>query len=397
MFDAIEEAIFELQQGRVVIVCDDENRENEGDLVALAEKVTPEMINFMSMHGRGLICMPITEHKANELDFHPMVQHNTDAHHTAFTVSVDHESTKTGISAFERSETIARATAGDAEAGEFNKPGHIFPLIAKEGGVFERAGHTEAAVDLARVCGCEPAGVICEVMNDDGSMARVPDLRQTADRFNLKMMTIKDLIAYRKRKEKLVQQEVTVDLPTQYGYFRAVGYSNRLDEKEHVALVKGDLSGENPVLVRVHSECMTGDVFGSVRCDCGPQLHEALSQIEEEGRGVFLYMRQEGRGIGLLNKLRAYKLQESGFDTVEANEQLGFPPDLREYGIGAQILSDLGVKNLRLLTNNPRKVTGLEAFGLNVTERVPIQVALDKENERYLRTKRDKLGHLLQL
>lgn len=394
MFDPIEEAIYELMQGNVVIVCDDEDRENEGDFVSIVEKTTPETINFMIKHGRGLVCTPITEELAKKLDLNPMVSHNTDPHGTAFTVSIDYKSTSTGISAHERATTIQQLINPNTKAVDFKRPGHIFPLIAKPGGVLRRAGHTEAAVDLARLCGAEPAGVICEIIKEDGSMARVPDLRKIADEFNLKMITIKDLISYRNRKEKLVKREVEIQLPTEFGEFKAVGYSNVIDGKEHVALVKGEVDTEQPILVRVHSECLTGDVFGSNRCDCGPQLHAALSQIEKEGTGILLYMRQEGRGIGLLNKMKAYKLQEEGYDTVEANEKLGFAPDLRDYGIGAQILKDLGVTKMKLLTNNPRKITGLKGYELEVVDRVPLQMESKVENENYLKTKHSKLGHM---
>ncbi|GEN33778.1 MULTISPECIES: bifunctional 3,4-dihydroxy-2-butanone-4-phosphate synthase/GTP cyclohydrolase II [Aneurinibacillus] len=397
MFHSIEEAMLDLQQGKPIIVVDDEDRENEGDFIALAEKTDAAMINFMVTHGRGLVCVPITEERAAELNLAPMVDRNTDLHGTAFTVSIDEATTTTGISAFERAQTVQAMLNPASGPADFRRPGHIFPLIARKGGVLRRAGHTEAAVDLARLCGSYPAGVICEIMNEDGSMARVPDLVQIAEKHDLKMITIEELIRYRTRHDKLVKREVEVELPTEYGRFRMVAYTNETDGKEHVALVKGELNPDIPTLVRVHSECLTGDVFGSCRCDCGPQLHTALRQIEEAGQGVILYMRQEGRGIGLINKLKAYKLQEAGLDTVEANEKLGFAADLREYGIGAQILADLGVGKIRLLTNNPRKIKGIEGYGLHVVERVALQVEAVADNERYLRTKKSKLGHLLNL
>lgn len=395
VFDKIEDAIQDLCAGKVVIVVDDQNRENEGDFIALAEKATPEVINFMITEGRGLVCVPITEDRARELDLPPMVLRNTDYLGTAFTVSIDHTSTTTGISAPERSQTIQAVIRPETRASEFRRPGHIFPLIAKNGGVLRRAGHTEAAVDLARLCGSYPAGVICEVIKEDGTMARVPDLKVIAAKHGLKFISIQDLIRYRNEKEKLIHREVEINLPTDFGVFKAVAYTNDVDRKEHVALVKGEIRSDEPTLVRVHSECLTGDVFHSHRCDCGPQLAAALEAIEKNGSGVLLYMRQEGRGIGLINKLKAYELQEQGFDTVEANMKLGFAADLRDYGIGAQILKDLGVKSIRLLTNNPRKIAGLEGYGLSIAERVPLQMKENESNTNYLHTKKAKLGHLL--
>lgn len=394
--DPIEDAVYDLMLGKIVIVVDDEDRENEGDLIALAEKATPDVINFMITEGRGLVCVPITEERAQELDLPPMVARNTDYHGTAFTISVDHAETTTGISAYERARTVKALIDPSAKAQHFRRPGHIFPLIAKKGGVLRRAGHTEAAVDLARMCGSYPAAVICEVIKEDGTMARLPDLARFARKHDMKLISIRDLIHYRNEKEKLVKREVEAKLPTDYGLFTAVAYTNEVDGKEHMALVKGTIDPSQPTLVRVHSECLTGDVFHSHRCDCGPQLDAALKQIAEHGSGVLLYMRQEGRGIGLINKLKAYVLQEQGLDTVDANIQLGFAPDLRDYGIGAQILKDLGVRSIRLLTNNPRKVKGLEGYGLEIVERVPLQMTENEENRRYLRTKKQKLGHLLE-
>lgn len=395
VFSKIEDAIEDLKLGKLIIVCDDEDRENEGDLVVLGEHATPENINFMATHGRGLICAPVSEEIAKKLDLPKMVENNTDTHGTAFTVSIDHMDSTTGISAFERSHTILQMLNEESTGKDFKRPGHIFPLTAKNGGVLKRSGHTEAAVDLARLSESKEVGVICEIMNEDGTMARVPDLIKIAEKHSLKMITIKDLIAYRRKTEKLVNREIEVNLPTEFGDFKMIGYTSVVDNKEHVALVKGNINDGEPVLLRVHSECLTGDVFGSARCDCGPQLHAALAQIEKEGRGVLVYMRQEGRGIGLINKLKAYKLQEQGLDTVEANYHLGFGADLREYGIGAQIISDLGISKIKLLTNNPRKIKGLNGYGLEIVERIPLQVEMKNENEQYLKTKVEKLGHFL--
>lgn len=398
-FHSIEEAIHELKQGRMVIAVDDEDRENEGDLIALAEHATAEVINFMITHGRGLVCAPITEERARALDLPLMVgeARNTDHFGTAFTVSIDHHSNTTGIAAHERADTVRALASAKARAEDFRRPGHIFPLIAKSGGVLRRAGHTEAAVDLARLAGAYPAGVICEVMNADGTMARVPDLEKMAEQHGLKMITIRDLIQYRIKHETLVTREVTVRLPTKYGDFTAVAYRNAVDDEEHIALVKGEVRPHEPVLVRVHSECLTGDVFTSRRCDCGPQLAAAMRAIEQAGAGVLVYMRQEGRGIGLMNKLKAYKLQEEGLDTVEANEQLGFPPDVRDYGIAAQMLRDLGVRNVQLLTNNPHKIKDLSGYGVKVCEVVPLETGVHPENEAYLSAKKKKLGHFLHV
>jgi len=396
LFVTIEEALEELRQGHLLVVVDDEDRENEGDLVLAAEKTTPETVNFMATHGRGLICIPMTGERLDELKLGMMVAENTAPMGTAFTVTVDaRRGVTTGTSAYDRAVTIRTLVDTQTQAADLTVPGHIFPLRAKEGGVLRRAGHTEAAVDLARLAGCYPAGVICEVLDDHGAMARLPQLLELATRFGLKMITIKDLIEYRTRKERLVRRIAATRLPTDYGEFTAVAYEATVYERTHLALVMGDVAGDEPVLVRMHSECLTGDVFQSMRCDCGSQLVKAMAVIKEAGRGVIVYLRQEGRGIGLHNKIRAYELQEQGMDTVEANAALGFKADLRDYGIGAQILVDLGLKNLRLLTNNPTKRAGLEGYGLQVVERVPLEVPANPENRKYLSTKRDKLGHLL--
>ena len=397
-FDSIEDAIEDIKEGRMVIVADDEDRENEGDFVMAAEKVTPEAINLMAKYGRGLICVPITREKAYSLNLDYMVTEGADPDEAAFTVSVDHkELTTTGISAGDRANTIKEMIKKDAKPGDFRRPGHIFPLIGTEGGVLRRAGHTEAAIDLARLADLQPAGIICEIMKDNGAMARLPDLVDIADEFNMKLISIKDLISYRMQNESLVRKVVDVNLPTIYGDFQLHAFQERLTGDHHLALAKGEWDEEDPVLVRVHSSCMTGDIFGSKRCDCGEQLHQALLQVEEEGRGVVLYMNQEGRGIGLVNKLKAYKLQEEGLDTVEANEALGFEPDARDYGVGAQILRNLGISKMRLMTNNPVKRVGLKSFGLEMTERVPLEVGAYPENVKYLKTKRDKMGHDLKL
>ena len=380
----------------MLIVVDDEDRENEGDLLMAAEAVTPEHINFMATHARGLICTPLTMPRAQALGLDLMVAHNSDKMRTAFTVSVDYcHGTTTGISAADRAVTVRALVDPRSRPDDFNRPGHIFPLIAKSGGVLSRAGHTEAAVDFARMAGFEEAGVICEIMNPDGTMSRLPDLRKFAKKHKLKIATIHDLIEYRVSHEKLVERVVETAMPTDFGQFRAVAYRSTVRGEEHLALVMGQVADGQPCLVRVHSECLTGDVFASRRCDCGSQLHAAMRQVAEAGRGVVLYMRQEGRGIGLVNKMRAYHLQERGLDTVQANEKLGFKPDLRDYGTGAQILKDLGLKKLRLLTNNPRKIVGLEGYGLEVVERVPIVTQPHEDNLRYLNTKKKKLGHLL--
>jgi 3,4-dihydroxy 2-butanone 4-phosphate synthase/GTP cyclohydrolase II len=396
LFDRIEDAIDDLRAGRLVIVVDDEDRENEGDFIGAAEAMTPELVNFMTKHGRGLMCVSITRERAAALDLPMMEQVNTSLHDTPFTVSVDYNrDTTTGISAADRAKTIRALADGAAKSTDFARPGHIFPLRAQTGGVLRRAGHTEAAVDLARLAGFKPVGVLIEIMNDDGTMARVADLRRIADEFDMKLVTIKDLIAYRMQHEQLVRPVVDVEMPTKYGRFRLHAFEEVLTGDNHLAMTKGEWDEEEPVLVRVHSQCVTGDIFGSNRCDCGDQLATALARVEHEGKGVVLYMKQEGCGIGLINKLRAYKLQEEGLDTVEANEALGFQPDHRDYGIGCQILRSLGVRKLKLMTNNPTKRIGLGGYGLEIVDRVPIEIPPNADNAEYLRTKRDRMGHLI--
>ena len=397
-FNTVEDAIIDIKEGKIIIVVDNPDRENEGDLLMAAEKVTGEAINFMTKYGRGLICMPVEEEILNELKIGPMVEKNTDSHETAFTVAIDHVDTTTGISAFERAITIQKVIDDNSKAEDFRRPGHVFPLVAKKGGVLERNGHTEAAVDLSKLAGLKGAGVICEIMNDDGTMARTPDLMRFANQHNLKIITIKDLIEYRREmeeKETLVERVVETKMPTRYGDFKMFGFINKLNGEHHVALVKGEIHENAEVLTRVHSECLTGDALGSKRCDCGEQYDAAMKRIAEEGCGILIYMRQEGRGIGLINKLKAYSLQDKGFDTVEANEMLGFPADMRRYDVASAILKNLGVSKINLMTNNPRKINGLEKYGIEIVNRVPIKMNHNEKNEFYLKTKKEKLGHML--
>jgi 3,4-dihydroxy 2-butanone 4-phosphate synthase/GTP cyclohydrolase II len=395
-FNTVDEAVDDIAAGKMVILVDDEDRENEGDLCMAAEKVTPEAINFMSKHGRGLICLSLVPERVEELKLPMMTDDNTSAFGTAFTVSIEaRKGVTTGISAADRAKTIQTAIDAETKPEDLSKPGHVFPLRARLGGVLQRAGQTEGSVDLAKLARLYPAGVICEIMSDDGTMARVPELMQFAKRHGLKIVTIKDIIKYRMRMESFVKRLATVKLPTSYGDFRAIAYANDIDNSVHIALVKGEIKPDEEILVRVHSQCLTGDVFASERCDCGEQLHKAMEKIKKEGKGVVLYMKQEGRGIGLINKLKAYELQDKGLDTVEANIKLGFKPDLRDYGIGAQILVDLGIRKMRLMTNNPKKIVGLEGYGLNVVERVPIEIRPNDRNIVYLKTKKKKLGHML--
>lgn len=398
-FDRVEDAIRDIRDGKLVIVADDENRENEGDLVCAASAITPDLVNFMATHGRGLICVALTEERADALDLSPMTRNNTEVMGTAFTVSVDGSprfGVTTGISAQDRSKTIELLVDPATKPSDLRRPGHVFPLRAVSGGVLRRVGQTEASVDLARMAGLPPVGVICEILNEDGTMARRPQLEEFARRHDLKFITVAQIVAYRLQHERLVKRVAAARLPTPFGEFSVIAFENQLDHREHVALVKGDVDGRRNVLVRMHSECMTGDIFHSMRCDCGEQLHAAMRRINEEGLGAIVYLRQEGRGIGLANKIRAYSLQDAGQDTVQANESLGFKPDLRDYGLGAQILLDLGLSSIRLLTNNPRKIVGLEGYGLRITGREPLQVAPGAHNRDYLSTKRSKLGHLLE-
>ncbi len=396
-FNTIEEAVDEFRKGRMVVVVDDEDRENEGDLVIPAEKVTPDIINFMAKHGGGLICLPVVRDRLEDLNIDRMVTKNTDPNRTAFTVSIDAIECTTGISAHERALTVKKVLDPKSSSRDFTRPGHIFPIEYKEGGVLVRAGHTEASVDLAKLAGCYPAGVICEIMNEDGSMARVPELMEYVKKHKLKIITIKDLIDYRRQTEKIIAREAVVQMPTKYGEFIAYSYESKITGENHLALVRGKVDDGAPVLVRVHSECLTGDVFGSMRCDCGDQLDYAMKAIAKEGRGVLLYMRQEGRGIGFPNKMKAYSLQDKGMDTVEANNALGFAADLRDYGTGAEILADLGIRKIKLLTNNPKKLSGIHGFGLEIVERIPIQIINHSRNLKYLRTKKEKMGHMLIL
>ena len=397
IFNTIEEAVDEFRKGRMVVVVDDEDRENEGDLVIPAEKVTPHVINFMAKHGGGLICLPVVRDRLEDLNIDRMVTKNTDPNRTAFTVSIDAIECTTGISAYERALTVKKVLDPKSTSRDFTRPGHIFPIEYKEGGVLVRAGHTEASVDLAKLAGFYPAGVICEIMNEDGSMARVPELMEYVKKHKLKIVTIKDLIDYRRQTEKIIAREAVVQMPTKYGEFIAYSYESKITGENHLALVRGKVDDGEPVLVRVHSECLTGDVFGSMRCDCGDQLDYAMKAIAEEGRGVLLYMRQEGRGIGFPNKMKAYSLQDKGMDTVEANNALGFAADLRDYGTGAEILADLGIRKIKLLTNNPKKLSGIHGFGLEIVERIPIQIINHSRNLKYLRTKKEKMGHMLIL
>lgn len=396
--DSIEAAIEDIRNGKMIIVVDDEDRENEGDFLTAIRNITPEMVNFMATHGRGLICAPLTEARCEELKLDLMVSDNTATHATPFTVSIDYlgGNCTTGISASDRAETLLQLIKDEATPEDFGRPGHIFPLKARTEGVLRRAGHTEAAIDFARLAGFEPAGVICEIMSEDGSMARLPELREVANKFNMKLVSIKDLIAYRIKNESLIRREIAVNMPTAFGDFEMIAFKQIDTDQEHLALVKGKWEKDEPVLVRVHSSCITGDIFGSCRCDCGEQLHEAMRMVDEAGKGVILYMNQEGRGIGLLNKLKAYKLQEQGMDTVEANLALGFKMDERDYGIGAQILRNLGVTKMKLMSNNPSKRAGLIGYGLEIVDRVPIQIPANPHNQKYLDTKKAKMGHLLR-